>query len=579
MADINNESVTFAELKTYLFGTTTDFDSFQEMQEALDKPGSDLKQFLSEEKLAVYEDYKTAFNTSLKTKLDPIDEKIETLTKEKDTYYDVHKDYTAQSKVAGDFIKQFQSDLHKKGITFEFNGKDVTYTQAQLNAKVSEHSSIFSDSAEEQLYKSLKEKYDEAYDAEYERIKNDESSELYKNIAKKAEADAYTKVVPTTRVRDANSEIGNLNKERAGVAKSIEETGLNISGKTPAKTITAENKSEADTVPGNTDDVGTLNSELKDTYSAAKEAFAAYGTDPSEANKVAAEEAFVKLQGKFDALPMMIAPDLFTYTENFGTVQQTETIVTIDSLARELEAGRTALGLETETPEEPVKTVVVDPEVLKAQSYLTVLGFEAGPIDGIHGNKTQTALYQYANKNGIENYGSLSPADLNKAVLQHIKGQLADSSTDQRRDIASRVHTMLASNDPSQIKGAQTLLNEMGFKGENGQALVVDGIAGTQTGFATKALENTNSTSLTAAFQNAVGTQYTVKADIAAAPIKSIGLKNMFNDKAYAANGSDNKLNNIKEAGSELTEKPEIVLDEAEFKSGVVYAGINPVKN
>lgn len=522
MADINPQSVTFAQLNSYLF-EQTDFDSFKEMQQAIESPDGGLKQFLSKEQLDVYEQYKGKYEEAVEAKTSALEEQMKPLqakmgpVSQEGTYYNLERKYRHQEVKAQRDFYQHDGELRKAPLTFKYNGKEVTYTREQVEKLVDDNSSFWSDTPQEKFYEGLKDAYDDAFSKEFKRQYHDENTPLGKAVKLRDEASTYLQKSAYARTNAASYKINDLRIKINAAGKEVEQQALNLTGKEPEvkKDATTENE--------------------KLPTEGAKERLDDTAVKTGENNY-----SYVPGQGFIGPLPEQNIVE--EYTPLFVSDPSTEEVV--------------------EKPK-----VVIDPATQEVQAYVTALGFDAGPIDGVHGDKTTGGLYKYANANGIEGYGAMSDADLRDAVLKDINLKIAKDSG-FRAELQGKLAGLIESGDANNIKAAQVVMNDMGIKGENGNALAVDGIAGTQTSFAASALDGAGGGTLASLFQNAVGDGQRIQME-AIASIKRVELAEMdidvgtqkltlkFNDSvlASAEDKPENKakLEEIKNEGESMT--------------------------
>ncbi|MCB1531980.1 MAG: peptidoglycan-binding protein [Alphaproteobacteria bacterium] len=248
--------------------------------------------------------------------------------------------------------------------------------------------------------------------------------------------------------------------------------------------------------------------------------------------------------------------DFQEYQKKKDENQDCENDETKDNTSDSSKIKMTVAAKTEKTEETTVKPLQRDAGVLEAQAYVKALGYEPGKIDGVFGNNTQTGLYQYANDAfgtdfAIADYGKMDAKTLTDAVIKSMSERMA-SDPAFRDKIMDNAIAMLESGDREQIKAGQTVLNDMGLKDGNNNALSVDGVVGPKTQFALDTLKTLRSDGSDLAirdvFQTAVGDDIRVKEQVLATNLVAhdVTLSAEFN--AIAMNtGAENKLDQIKD--------------------------------
>ncbi len=536
MADINTDNMTFNDLKTYLFDGLADFDSFKQMEASIDAEGSDFKKMLQGDKLDVYTLYKTKFSEELKETTEKIETDIKALSEkighvsEEGSYYHTEVQQRLQLKAAEQSISKHAEELRNGPITFKFNGQDVTYTRAEINEKYDKSSSIWTNTPEEQFAKSLKDAHQKAFTEEYSKQYNDENSDLGKAVTQRAKANDYLGISAYARQRSASDQVTRLRHKISGAASKIEKKSLNLSGEVPK--IENEDKLQAEATqtkiiePQKKIESEKIETELAEKTTLVETKPTALQTAYKNAQNLLKTHAEAKAAGESPEKLAAIAKQINSSLDNVQKEMNTE--VSQGSFGKDDQSALEKQIADVRSEFQIKQTIEIDPAVQEVQSYLTLQGFDAGRIDGAYGSNTENGLYQYANANNIKGYGNLSPAELQKTVMDHIKKDIAEKPVEFRMGIAAKLGEMTESGDANQIKAAQVVMNTMGFKGENGATLKVDGIAGTQTDFAKNTAESSTRVSLAAAFQKVVGEEHRISteaiAKVATAKAKPVGL-------------------------------------------------------
>ena len=105
--------------------------------------------------------------------------------------------------------------------------------------------------------------------------------------------------------------------------------------------------------------------------------------------------------------------------------------------ARDWQPQETSSSQEAPDPQPPVETLSYRERVAEIQHELNQLGYDAGPTDGLMGDRTRNAIYQYQADMGITRDGRAS-SDLLKRLRQTEKGE-ATTDDSQRQSDSSQV--------------------------------------------------------------------------------------------------------------------------------------------
>ena len=131
------------------------------------------------------------------------------------------------------------------------------------------------------------------------------------------------------------------------------------------------------------------------------------------------------------------------------------------------------------TPREAFRAAA-DPSVTEAQAYLRVLGYASvGKINGIQGDRTNLALAQFKEANGLDAQASL--ADVTKLLKEKA---LSPEGQDRLNAIIDGANPKVQSQD---VRAAQVALNAMNTKDFQ---IEVDGFSGPQTVWGSEKLKD-----------------------------------------------------------------------------------------
>lgn len=111
-------------------------------------------------------------------------------------------------------------------------------------------------------------------------------------------------------------------------------------------------------------------------------------------------------------------------------------------------------------------------EVTRMQQRLNELGFNAGPIDGIAGPATQSAVISFQKANNLMADGIAGPQTLGRLYMDNFTAKTEDKQTMS----ASITSTLKQGSRGNQVKVLQQRLNELGYN-----AGTPDGIYGART--------------------------------------------------------------------------------------------------
>lgn len=152
------------------------------------------------------------------------------------------------------------------------------------------------------------------------------------------------------------------------------------------------------------------------------------------------------------------------------------------------------------------------------QSFANIMGYDAGPIDGIDGPKTSAALLELAADNpvianksfGFDENGKYENIGIHGALIEQLQ---TDSGF--RDDMTARMHDILENGTREEIKAVQTLINT-GLP-ENMQ-LAVDGLVGPKTmaafeGFEGATIENATDLTLSGQFNGVKGKLHSLQSE------------------------------------------------------------------
>ena len=96
--------------------------------------------------------------------------------------------------------------------------------------------------------------------------------------------------------------------------------------------------------------------------------------------------------------------------------------------------------------------------VLLAQTYLTSLGYDAGPIDGVAGTRTRVATMAYQSAEGADQTGFLTYADLshlgNVALADHAGIATSETLADKEAVVIVQAHLAYFGYQPGPLDGS-----------------------------------------------------------------------------------------------------------------------------
>ena len=142
------------------------------------------------------------------------------------------------------------------------------------------------------------------------------------------------------------------------------------------------------------------------------------------------------------------------------------------------------------------------------QSFATLMGYNVGPVDGIHGAQTSAALQEMvADHPAIahENFNNGASLTMDQVLIKQL-----GTDEDFRNTLTQNMQNILDGGSIDEIKAVQTLINT-GLPPS--MHIAVDGITGPQTaaafeGFVEATIDHPTRDTLTSKFEGAAGELY-----------------------------------------------------------------------